>query len=282
MRFGSPIPITAFEDFDAVKDYVQTLEGEGFDFTSTSGHVLGQPPGTNPQRPDRQYAGPFYDPIVTFSYLAGITHRIRFITGILILPAWPTALVAKQSAELAILSRGRFELGVGISWNGAEYRALGQNIDGRGTRIEEQIEVLRLLWSQPYVTFEGRYHTLDKIGLNRAAIPPISVWMGTESGEIALRRVARLADGWMPLGDPISVLPRLQQYMREASRDPSRLKVRASVVAGADTKVAVEMGEKLAAAGVSHLNVVASPDLDSSGALRAIIATRKALAEELN
>ena len=281
MHYGSPIPITAFEDFDAVKDYVQMLEGEGFDFTSTSGHVLGQPPGTNPQRPDRQYAGPFYDPVVTFSYLAGITDRIRFITGILILPAWPTALVAKQSAELAILSQGRFELGVGISWNGAEYRALGQNIKDRGRRLEEQIDVLRLLWSQPYVTFAGRYHTLDKVGLNRTAIPPISIWLGTESGEIALRRVARLADGWMPLGDPISVLPRLQQYMREAGRDPSRLKVRASLVAGSDTKAAVETGQKLAAAGVSHINIVAAPDLDASEAMPSIIATRTSLAKAL-
>src|SRR5262245_30280678 len=121
MHYGSPIPITALQDIDVVKDYVQTLDGEGFDFTSTSGHVLAQPAGTNPQRPDRQYVGPFYDPIVTFSHLAGATRRIHFFTAILILPAWPTALVARQCAELAILTRGRFELGIGISWNAAEY-----------------------------------------------------------------------------------------------------------------------------------------------------------------
>ena len=139
MHDGSPIPITAFPDFDAVKDYVQTLEGEGFDFTSTSGHVLAQPSGTNPQRPDRQYVGPFYDPMVAFSFLAGMTRRIHFITGILILPAWPAALVAKQSAELAILGRGRFELGIGISWNAAEYRALGQDIRGRGSGLRSKL-----------------------------------------------------------------------------------------------------------------------------------------------
>ena len=281
MRYGSPIPITAFQDFDAVRDYVQTLEDEGFDFTSISGHVLAQPAGTNPQRPDRQYVGPFYDPMVTFSYLAGITRRIHFITGILILPAWPTALAAKQAAELAILSRGRFELGVGISWNAAEYRALGQNIHGRGARIEEQIAVLRLLWSQAYVTFEGRHHSFDKLGLNRAAIPRIPVWMGTESGEVALRRVARIADGWMPLGDPIPDLPRLQQYMRDAGRDPKELNVRGALVAGADMKAAIDRGRKLATAGVSHINVIASPDRDPQVALREIVATRKALAEAL-
>lgn len=281
MHYGSPIPITAFPEFDAVKDYVQTLEGEGFDFTSTSGHVLAQPSGTNPQRPDRQYVGPFYDPMVTFSYLAGMTRRIHFITAILILPAWPSALAAKQSAELAILSRGRFELGIGISWNAAEYRALGQDIHGRGKRIEEQIAVLRRLWSEPYVTFEGRYHTLDKVGLNRVAIPPIPIWMGSESGEKALRRVARWADGWMSLGDPLPDIPRLQQYMREAGRDPSTLKVRAPLVVGDDLKGAIEKGRTLAAAGVSHINIVAPPDRDPRAALPTIVATRKALAEAL-
>ncbi|MGE0575145.1 MAG: TIGR03619 family F420-dependent LLM class oxidoreductase [Reyranella sp.] len=281
MRYGSPIPITAFPDFDAVRDYVQTLDGEGFDFTSTAGHVLGQPSGTNPQRPDRQYVGPFYDPMVTFSYLAGVTRRIHFMTAILILPAWPTALAAKQAAELAILSRGRFELGIGISWNAAEYRALGQDIHGRGMRIEEQVAVLRLLWSQPYVTFEGRHHTLDKVGLNRTAVPPIPVWMGTESGEKALRRVARIADGWMSLGDPLPDIPRLQQYMRDAGRDPSQLKVRGPLILGDDTRAVVERARKMAAAGVTHINLVAPPDREPRAALPGIVAARKALAQSL-
>jgi len=281
MRYGSPIPITAFPDFDAVRDYVQTLDGEGFDFTSTAGHVLGQPSGTNPQRPDRQYVGPFYDPMVTFSYLAGVTRRIHFMTAILILPAWPTALAAKQAAELAILSRGRFELGIGISWNAAEYRALGQDIHGRGIRIEEQVAVLRLLWSQPYVTFEGRHHTLDKVGLNRTAVPPIPVWMGTESGEKALRRVARIADGWMSLGDPLPDIPRLQQYMRDAGRDPSQLKVRGPLIVGDDTRAVVERARKMAAAGVTHINLVAPPDREPRAALAGIVAARKALAQSL-
>lgn len=281
MRYGSPIPITAFPDFDAVRDYVQTLDGEGFDFTSTSGHVLGQPSGTTPQRPDRQYVGPFYDPMVTFSFLAGVTRRIHFITGILILPAWPTALAAKQSAELAILSGGRLELGVGISWNAAEYRALGQEIRGRGARIEEQIAVLRLLWSKPFVTFEGRYHRLDNVGLNRVNVPPIPIWMGTESGEVALRRVARLADGWMSLGDPLPDIPRLQQYMREAGRGPSQLKVRGPLVVGDDTKAMVERARTMAAAGVTHVNLVAPPDRAPQVALPAIVAARKALIDAL-
>ncbi|MCW5747548.1 MAG: TIGR03619 family F420-dependent LLM class oxidoreductase [Alphaproteobacteria bacterium] len=282
MQYGSPLPITAFPDAAAVRAYAEALETAGFDFTSTSGHVLGQPSGTNPQRPDRQYVGPFYDPMVTFSYLAAITKRLRFITGILILPAWPTVLAAKQAAELALFSGGRFELGVGISWNAAEYRALGQEFHGRGRRIEEQIEVMRLLWSQPYVTFEGRYHKLDKLGLNRAAVPRIPIWFGTESGEKALRRVARLADGWMSLGDPTPDLPRLRQYMQEAGRDPKQLMVRGPLVVGAGGKAAwVAAGRKLQDAGVTHINVVAPPDVAPAQALPRLVEARQALAEAL-
>ena len=282
MQYGSPLPITAFSDVGAVKAYAEALDKAGFDFTSTSGHVMAQPSGTNPQRPDRQYVGPFYDPFVTFSYLAAITQRLRFITGILILPAWPTVVVAKQAAELSLFSGGRFELGVGISWNAAEYQALGQNIHDRGRRIEEQIEVLRLLWSQPYVTFEGRYHKLDKVGLNRASLPRMPIWFGTESGETALRRVARLADGWMSLGDPTADLPRLHQYMREAGRDPRQLMVRGPLLAGDGGKTAwIEAGKKLQAAGVTHINITAPLDLAPAQALPRIIEARAVLADAL-
>jgi probable F420-dependent oxidoreductase len=282
MQYGSGLPITAFSDAGAVKAYAQALEAAGFDFTSTSGHVLGQPPGTNPQRPERQYVGPFYDPFVTFSYLAAVTQRLRFITGILILPAWPTVLVAKQAAELALFSGGRFELGVGISWNAAEYQALGQNIRDRGRRIEEQIEVLRLLWSQPFVTFDGHYHKLDKVGLNRASLPRIPVWFGSESGEKALRRVAKLADGWMSLGDPTPDLPRLRQYMQEAGRDPATLMVRGPLLAGDGGDVAwVATGRKLQAAGVTHINITAPLDLAPAQALSRITEARRVLAEAL-
>ena len=149
MEYGSALPIRAFDDVAALRAYAEALEAAGFDFTSTSGHVLGQPSGTNPARPDRQYVGPFYDPFVAFAYLAATTRRLRFMSAILILPALPTALVAKQAAELALVSAGRFDLGVALSWNAAESRALGQDIRERGRRIEEQVEVLRRLWAEP-------------------------------------------------------------------------------------------------------------------------------------
>ncbi len=282
MQYGSALPITAFADPGAVKAYAEALEAAGFDFTSTSGHVMAQPAGTHPQRPDRQYAGPFHDPFVTFSFLAAVTQKLRFITGILILPAWPTVLLAKQAAELALFSGGRFELGVGLSWNAAEYQALGQDFRNRGRRLEEQVTVLKLLWSRPYVTFEGEYHRLDKVGLNRPGLPHIPLWFGSETGDAALQRVARLADGWMSMGDPTPHLPRLRQYTQEAGRDPGTLMVRGPLVAGDGGAVAwVAAARKLQDVGVTHLNVTAPLDMAPAQALPRVIEARRALADAL-
>ncbi|MBS0641565.1 MAG: TIGR03619 family F420-dependent LLM class oxidoreductase [Acetobacteraceae bacterium] len=272
MLFGSPLPITAFAEVAAIRNYAVSLEQAGFDFTSTAGHVLAQPEGTNPQRPPRQYTGPFYDPFVTFGYLSAITSRLRFISAILILPAWPTALVAKQAAELALFSGGRFELGVGISWNAAEYQALGQPFHGRGMRMEEQIAVLRRLWAEDYVSFTGQHHTLDKVGLHRGTLPPIPIWFGTETGERALRRTARLADGWMSLGDATAELPRLLQYVREAGRDPVGFKVRVPLAVGDDGPAAWSATVKrYKAAGVTHINVTPPPGLDAAAGLARVV-----------
>jgi probable F420-dependent oxidoreductase len=282
MKFGSPLPITAFADVAAVRDYALTLEQAGFDFTSTAGHVLAQPDGTNPQRPARQYAGPFYDPFVTFSYLAAITTRIRFMTAILILPAWPAALVAKQAAELALFSGGRLDLGIGISWNAAEYRALGQDFHGRGTRMEEQIAVLRALWANDYVTFAGRHHTLDKVGLNRPALPPVPIWFGTETGERALRRVAALGDGWMSLGDATADLPRFLDYVREAGRDPSSFMIRMPLAASdAGPAAWTETARRYRAAGVTHITVTPPPGMDAAAGLARVTAALQALRNAL-
>ena len=198
MKYGAGFPLKALPDATAIREYARSLEEAGFDFTSTAGHVLGQPAGSHPDRAAPQYTGPFADPFVTFAFLAGSTRRIRFMSAILILPALPAALVAKQAAELALISGGRFDLGVGISWNAAEYRALGQPARGRGARLEEQVTVLRKLWSEPYVTFKGQFHDLDNIGLARPVAAPIPIWFGTGTNDtgIAAGRPARrrLAD----------------------------------------------------------------------------------------
>lgn len=282
MLYGTGLPITAFPDPAQVKAYADALEAAGFDFVGTAGHVMAQPAGSNPQRPDRQYAGPFYDPFVTFAWLAAGTQRLRFMSAILILPSLPTVLMARQVAELALFTGGRFDLGIGISWNKAEYQALGQNFHDRGRRMEEQIEVLRLLWSQPYVSFEGRWHRLENVGLNRGDLPRIPLWFGTEAGETALRRVARFADGWMSLGDPAEGLPKLRQYMREIGRDPSALLVRSPLMAGEGGKTAwIAAGRRLQDMGVTHINLTAPLDLAPKEGLQRIIEARAVLAESL-
>ena len=282
MLYGSPLPITAAPEPAATRAYAEALEQAGFDFTATSGHVLAQPPGTHPHRPARQYSGPFYDPFVAIASLAATTTHLRFMTGILILPAWPAAIVAKQAAELALFSGGRFELGVGISWNEAEYRALGQDFSTRGRRLEEQLAVIRRLWEQDYVSFTGRFHSLDRVGLNRGSLPRIPIWFGTESGERALRRVARLADGWMPLGDPTPDLARLSEYMREAGRDPATLLIRAPLAAGdGGPSTWIAEARRLGEAGVSHLNITAPPTMAADEALTRVRTARKAIAEAL-
>ena len=268
-------------DAAAIRAYATALEEAGFDFTGTAGHVLGQPAGTHPDRAAPQYVGPFNDPFVTFSYLAGVTRRIRFMSAILILPALPTALVAKQAAELALVSGGRFELGVGISWNAAEYRALGQDPRTRAARLEEQVILLRRLWSEPYVTFKGRFHDFENVGLARPA-SPIPIWFGTGTDEAVLRRVARLADGWMTIGDFLPHVPRFQQYLREAGRDPAGFPIRGSLVAGDGGPAAwAETGRKYQAAGVTHITIGVPPALGSAEALERLATARAALADAL-
>ncbi len=277
MKFGAGFPLKAMADAAAIRDYAQTLEGAGFDFTSTAGHVLGQPAGTYPDRAAPQYTGPFNDPFVTFAFLAGVTKSIRFMSAILILPALPTALVAKQAAELALVSGGRFDLGIGVSWNGAEYRALGQNPKNRGTRLEEQVSLLRRFWSEPYLTFASEQHDIANLGLARPASVPI--WFGTETGETALRRVARLADGWMSIGNFLPHVPRFQQYLREAGRDPTGFPIRGSVVAGdGGPDTWIETARKYRDAGVTHITIGAPPGLSPELSLARIVEARAAMA----
>jgi probable F420-dependent oxidoreductase len=282
MQYGAGFPLLALPDAAAMREYAQSLEDAGFDFTSTAGHVLGQPAGTYPDRAAAQYTGPFNDAFVTFSFLAAVTQRIRFMSAILILPALPTGLVAKQAAELAFVSGGRFDLGIGVSWNATEYRALGQDARTRGARMEEQVEVLRRLWSEPYVTFKGRFHDFKNLGLNRPLAAPIPIWFGTETSEPVLRRVARLADGWMSIGNFLPHVSRLQQYLREAGRDPANFPIRGSIVAG-DGGVAtwIETALKFQSAGVTHITLGAPPGFTPGQTLERVIDARAAIVDAL-
>ncbi len=223
LKLGVTFPQTEIgNDPKAIRDFAQSVEELGYTFLLAYDHVL----GANPDRPGG-LAGPytyrhaFHEPFVLFGYLAGLTQKIGFVTGILILAQRQTALVAKQAAEVDVLSGGRLRLGVAIGWNAVEYEALGKNFRNRGRRIEEQVEVLRALWTQELVTFDGKWEHIPQAGLNPLPVQrPIPIWMGGRE-DVVLQRIARMADGWILFGNPEAARPRietLRKYVQAQGR----------------------------------------------------------------
>lgn len=281
MKYGSGLALTAPRDSSQVKDLAQTLEGEGFDYLTVGGHVLGAPEGRYEGRPVFTYVGPFHDPFVLYAYLSGVTQRLHFMSGILILPMFPTALVAKQVAELQYVSGGRFEMGVGVSWSQDEYEAMGANLGNRGRRMEEQLELLRRFWKEPFVDFEGKYHRINNLGLNRGPID-VQVWFGAGTEEVTLRRMARLADGWMPQADPTEPMKKIRQYMQEAGRDPSSFRLMGRVALGPEGPESwIAAARHLEAAGATHLTLAAAPGTPPAESLALLSQGRKAISEAL-
>ncbi len=224
MRIGLIYPQTEFGNNPAaIKDYAQTAEACGYNHILAYEHVL----GANPDRPGGwsgtyTYHDAFLEPFSLFSYLAGITQRIQFTTGVLVLPQRQTVLVAKQAATLDVLSGGRLRLGVGLGWNAVEYASLNQDFHTRGARISEQVELMRLLWTQPLVNFSGKWHSIPDAGINPLPVQqPIPVWFGGHANAV-LQRIALLGDGWMPLyRTPEELKPaldRLEGILHENSR----------------------------------------------------------------
>ena len=246
-------------DVRAIRTYVEAVEAAGFQHLVAYDHVL----GASPDRPGG-WRGPytfehlFHEVMVFFGYLAAITSRIELATEILILPQRQTVLVAKQAAEIDVLSGGRLRLGVGLGWNPVEFEALGEDFHTRGRRIEEQIDVMRRLWSEPLVEFSGEHHTISNAGLNPLPTRQISIWMGG-SAEQAKRRIARLADGWMinlpGEKDPDSLPQQMRTYVEEAGRDPLAfgIDVRVGVRDGIDK--ALSVAARWQGLGVTHLTV---------------------------
>lgn len=226
MKIGVSLPQTDIgTDPSTLRDFAQTVEELGFDHLVIYDHVLGANRGAHDGEMLYSQRDMFHEPLVTLGYLAGHTRRIGFATAILILPQRQTALVAKQAAEVDILSRGRLRLGVGVGWNPVEFQALGMDFHNRGLRIVEQLLVLRALWTQECVTYRGRWHTIVEAGINPLPVQrPIPIWMGGDAN-VVLRRIARFADGWFPrTGTPSDLhlerLERLRQYIQEAGRNP--------------------------------------------------------------
>ena len=227
MKLGVVFPQTEIGNDPAViRDYAQAAEHLGYNHVLVFDHVLGAHPDRfeGKFRPPYRHDTPFHEPFVLFGFLAACTSSIELVTGIVILPQRQTALVAKQAAAVDLLSRGRMRLGVGIGWNFVEYEALNENFRDRGRRIEEQIALMRELWTKDLVDFDGRYHHVKQAGINPLPVQrPIPVWMGG-GVETVLRRAAKIADGWFPQFQPgpraTETVEQLRGYVREAGRRP--------------------------------------------------------------
>ncbi len=261
MNIGVVFPqVEIGQDPAAIRDYAQAVEALGYTHILAFDHVL----GANPDRPGGwkgpyTYRHPFHEPLVLFGFLAGVTGRVGLVTGILILPQRQTALVAKQAAAVDVLSGGRLRLGVGVGWNAVEFEALGENFKDRGKRIEEQIEVMRALWSKELVTLDGRWHRIPDAGIN--PLPPqrpIPIWMGGES-PVMLERAARLADGWMPHFRPgaeaQSIVDRLHRSITDAGRDPETFGIegRMTLSQVPPAQWATELAAWRGMSGITHL-----------------------------
>jgi probable F420-dependent oxidoreductase len=261
MNIGVVFPQTEIgADVEVVRRYAQRVEQLGFTHVLAYDHVLGADPTVH-----RGWAGPydvsttFHEPLVLYGYLAGVT-SIELVTGIIILPQRQTALVAKQAAEVDLLSRGRFRLGIGLGWNPVEYEALGKSFSDRGRRVGEQVELMRRLWTEPTVNFDGTYEKVTGAGL--APLPvqrPIPVWFGAASPP-AYRRAGRLADGWFPQVPPGHGLEEaraaVEQAARDAGRDPTELGIEGRVTWGdGGAQKLAEQAARWRDAGASHLSV---------------------------
>jgi probable F420-dependent oxidoreductase len=235
MKLGVVFPQTEIgSDPVALRDFAQAVEGLGYDYILTYDHVLGA--STENRHGWTRYSSEdmFHEPFVLFGYLAGFTRTIEFVTGVLILPQRQTVLVAKQAAQVDVLSGGRMRLGIGAGWNEVEYVGLNENFKNRGARMDEQVAVMRALWTNPVVTFKGQWHAIEEAGINPLPVQrPIPIWFGGETDK-ALRRTARLGDGWIALGAPNEerrgLIERLHTYLHEAGRTPQDFGIESHIV----------------------------------------------------
>lgn len=261
MKIGVVLPQTEIgSDAGAIRAYGQRVEELGFSHLLAYDHVVGADPGVH-----TGWNGPydvdttFHEPLVTFGYLAAVTTSLELVTGVIILPQRQAVLVAKQAAEVDLLSGGRLRLGVGIGWNAVEYEALGADFSTRARKLEEQIELMRRLWTQRSVSYQGRFHRVTGAGL--APLPmqrPIPVWIGAGSPP-AYRRAGRLADGWFPMMAPGPQLEEARELVRrgavDAGRDPDDVAMEGRFSWAGDADGVADALRGWSDAGASHVSI---------------------------
>jgi len=259
VKLGVVFPQTEIgTDPQMIARFATTAEALGYHHILAYDHVLG---ASTRNRPDWQ--GPytvehmFHEPFVLFSYLAARTTLLELVPAVIILPQRQTALVAKQAACLDVLAKGRLRLGVGTGWNPVEYEALGENFRDRGIRSEEQIDLMRKLWADEIVTYEGRWHRVSEAGLH--PLPPrraIPIWLGGMAPQV-IERVGRIADGWFPFFNPDlkSQIATMHEAARAAGRDPAQIGIECRLVVTDDTSKARDGFKEIEDLGATHLSV---------------------------
>ena len=267
MRVGVVFPQTEIAaDPVVIRDWAQAVEALGFDHIIAYDHIMGanvaSRPGWNmPYTHDT----PFHEPITLFSFLAGVTTTLELASGIIILTQRQAALFAKQAANADVFSGGRLRLGFGIGWNQVEYEALGAPFEARGARLDEQVDLLRQLWTGKPITFKGRFHTVTDAGINPPPLKKsIPVWFGGSS-EASMDRVARTGDGWIPVlpaEKAADKVAEMRERVKAAGRDPDSVGIDNIIFVGATLGGAVRTPEDAATdhaawkrAGASHVTL---------------------------
>ena len=259
MKLGVVFPQTEIgEDPDRAAAFATAAESLGYDHIVAYDHVLG---ASTTNRPD--WAGPytdksmFHEPFVLFSYLAGLTKTIELVTGVIILPQRQTILVAKQAATLDVLSKGRLRLGIGTGWNEVEYEALGEDFSNRGLRSEEQIDVLRKLFADDVISYDGKWHKITEAGLNpRPVNRNLPIWLGGMAPKV-MDRVARLADGWFPFYNKnlANQIAEVRSKAEQHGRNPDDIGIEVISPLGEAGPKQLDQLKRLRDMGVSHAAV---------------------------
>ena len=260
MEFGAVFPTCEIgNDPGQIRAWAQAAEELGFRYIVTYDHVLGAEHSNREPQLTGPYteAHPFHEPFVLFGFLAGVTSSIEFQTSVIILPQRQTVLAAKQAAEVDLLSGGRLRLGVGTGWNHVEYESLGVPWAGRGRLFDEQIEMMRRLWSEDIIDVDTAHHRIDRAGIAPRPDQPIPVWLGGSS-DIAMRRAARIGDGFTFASagsSTIALANQLREMISIESRDSSTFPIEFNMPYGLGPEKWRSLAEQAQSASISHLCV---------------------------
>ncbi|MFA7586993.1 MAG: LLM class F420-dependent oxidoreductase [Novosphingobium sp.] len=261
MKVGLIYPQTELKgDPQAVRDIGLAAQELGYRHLLAYDHPLGAQHANRDPALTGPYTehDPFHDPFVMFAYLAGMTDRLEFISGVLVMPQRQTALVARQAADLDLLSGGRFTLGAGVGWNWVEYQALGMDFHTRGKRLEEQVDLLRKLWTGEVTEFEGRFHKVDRAVINPAPARKLPIYLGGFA-DVAFRRAARIADGFIfgeSYGDVFECLERTKGYLRENGRSVEDFDKSINIHNNTPVEAVPDVVKRWRDAGGTHASVV--------------------------